>query len=118
VQYPVEHLMALLFNSGWLERQDLPVETVLGLAAATCTTIAFLPQLVKNWRNRSARDLSFGTFGLFTFGVALWLAYGLRIGNLPIIASNVIMLALQIANLGQMIWYRARLEGGKAPGAH
>jgi MtN3 and saliva related transmembrane protein len=80
--------------------------TLLGLVAATCTTIAFLPQVVKNWRTKSAGDLSFGTFGLFTTGVVLWLMYGALIGNLPIIVSNVITLALNVANLIQMVWYR------------
>lgn len=91
--------------------------TALGLAAAACTTVAFLPQVIKNWRTRSAGDLSFGTFGLFTFGVALWLMYGLLIGNVPIIVSNVITLALQVANLSQMAWYRGRRTGSKRPGA-
>jgi MtN3 and saliva related transmembrane protein len=82
--------------------------TALGLFAATCTTVAFLPQVVKNWRTKSAGDLSFGTFGLFTFGVLMWLTYGLLIGNAPIIFSNVITLLLNLANLAQMIWYRRR----------
>jgi MtN3 and saliva related transmembrane protein len=82
--------------------------TVLGLAAATCTTVAFLPQVIKNWRTKSAGDLSFGTFGLFTFGVVLWLVYGGLIENVPIIVSNTVTLALNIANLVQMVWYRSR----------
>jgi len=82
--------------------------TILGLLAATCTTVAFLPQLIKNWKRRSAGDLSFGTFGLFTAGVALWLVYGIIIGNLPIIVSNLVTLALNIANLVQMVKYRRR----------
>lgn len=90
--------------------------TALGLVAAACTTVAFLPQVIKNWRTRSAGDLSFGTFELFTFGVALWLMYGLLIGNVPIIVSNVITLALQVANLSQ-IGYRGRRTGSKLPGA-
>jgi MtN3 and saliva related transmembrane protein len=82
--------------------------TLLGLVAAACTTIAFLPQVIKNWRTKSAGDLSFGTFGLFTAGVVLWLVYGSLIGNVPIIVSNVITLILNVANLAQMIWYRRR----------
>ena len=82
--------------------------TVLGLAAATCTTIAFIPQVVRNWKTKSAGDLSFGTFGLFTFGLVLWLSYGLLIGNLPIIVSNTVTLALNAINLVQMVKYRKR----------
>jgi MtN3 and saliva related transmembrane protein len=82
--------------------------TMLGLLAATTTTVAFLPQVIKNWKTRSAGDLSFGTFGLFTAGLVLWLAYGLIIGNLPIIVSNIVTLALNAVNLIQMVKYRKR----------
>jgi MtN3 and saliva related transmembrane protein len=86
----------------------MDVVTVLGLSAATCTTVAFLPQVIRNWRTKSAGDLSFGTFGLFTFGLVLWLSYGLIIGNVPIIVSNTVTLALNAVNLVQMVKYRAR----------
>lgn len=82
--------------------------TLLGLAAAACTTVAFLPQVIKNWRTRSAGDLSFWTFGLFTFGLILWLAYGVLTRDVPIIVANVITLALNAVNLLQMVWYRKR----------
>lgn len=82
--------------------------TMLGLLAATTTTVAFLPQVIKNWKTRSAGDLSFGTFGLFTAGLVLWLVYGLIIGNLPIIVSNTVTLALNAVNLVQMVKYRRR----------
>lgn len=86
--------------------------TLLGLVAAGCTTVAFLPQVVKNWRTKSAGDLSFGTFGLFTVGVVLWLVYGVMIGNAPIVVSNVVTLTLNVANLGQMLYYR---RSGRPP---
>jgi len=82
--------------------------TVLGLTAAACTTVAFLPQVIKNWQTKSAGDLSFGTFGLFTAGLVLWLAYGISIGNLPIIVSNTVTLVLNAVNLAQMVKYRKR----------
>ena len=82
--------------------------TILGLLAAALTTVAFLPQVIKNWKTRSAGDLSFGTFGLFTAGLILWLTYGIIIGNVPIIVANVITLALNAVNLIQMVKYRKR----------
>jgi MtN3 and saliva related transmembrane protein len=80
--------------------------TTLGLVAATCTTVAFLPQVIRNWRTKSVGDLSFGTFGVFTTGVLLWLIYGALIRNLPIIVSNIVTLALNLMNLSQMVRYR------------
>ncbi|MCU0451589.1 MAG: SemiSWEET transporter [Bernardetiaceae bacterium] len=67
---------------------------LLGLVAASLTTLAFLPQVIRTWRLRSAQDLSLGMFSLLCVGVALWLVYGLLTGNLPIIAANGATLVL------------------------
>jgi 5'(3')-deoxyribonucleotidase/uncharacterized protein with PQ loop repeat len=61
---------------------------VLGTVAAVFTTVAFVPQIVKTWR-QGGRDLSYGMLLVFLTGVALWMAYGLFIGSLPVLLSNV-----------------------------
>ena len=68
--------------------------SLLGLVAGAFTTIAFLPQVLKTWKSRSAKDLSLGMFSIFTLGVAMWLAYGIMINDLPVILANVITLVL------------------------
>jgi MtN3 and saliva related transmembrane protein len=67
---------------------------LLGLAAGSLTTAAFLPQVIKTWKTRSAKDLSLGMFSLFCLGVALWLAYGLIVRDIPVIAANLLTLML------------------------
>jgi MtN3 and saliva related transmembrane protein len=67
---------------------------LIGLAAGTLTTIAFIPQVVKTYKSRSAKDLSLGMFSIFTTGIALWLTYGILINDVPVIASNMVTLAL------------------------
>jgi MtN3 and saliva related transmembrane protein len=67
---------------------------LLGFLAATLTTAAFVPQVIKTWRSRSAGDLSLGMLTVFTTGIVLWLAYGLALGAAPIIIGNVITLVL------------------------
>ena len=71
----------------------------LGFAAAFCTTAAFVPQLVRVVRLRSARDISLPTFLMFSIGVFLWLLYGLYTGSKPVIASNVVTLVLSLSIL-------------------
>jgi len=66
----------------------------VGLAAGMLTTIAFLPQVIKTWKSRSAKDLSLGMFSMFCVGVALWLAYGLLVWDIPVIAANLLTLML------------------------
>jgi MtN3 and saliva related transmembrane protein len=65
-----------------------------GYAAATLTTVAFVPQALKSWRTRDLSGVSLTMYGLFTIGVALWLAYGILLGSWPIILANAITLAL------------------------
>jgi MtN3 and saliva related transmembrane protein len=72
----------------------VPGITVIGLAAAACTTIAFIPQVIKTWRTRSTHDISLGMFLLLTTGITLWLIYGLVLSDLPLIAANGVTLCL------------------------
>jgi MtN3 and saliva related transmembrane protein len=66
--------------------------TLLGLAAAFCSTFAFLPQVIKTWRTRSTADISLGMFALLVSGIMLWLAYGILLQDLPLIAANGVTL--------------------------
>jgi MtN3 and saliva related transmembrane protein len=77
----------------------------LGLTAGALTTVAFLPQLIKTWRSKSARDISLGMFVLFTVGVALWLVYGLFTGAVPVIAANTVTLILALTILTLKLRY-------------
>jgi len=72
---------------------------LLGLAAGSLTTAAFLPQVIKTWKTRSAKDLSLGMFLLFCLGVVLWLAYGIIQRDIPVIAANLLTLILASALL-------------------
>ncbi len=68
--------------------------TLIGLAAAFCTTIAYLPQVLQTWRTRSTKDLSLPMFAVMTTGVFLWLVYGLLVRDVPLIAANGVTLVL------------------------
>jgi MtN3 and saliva related transmembrane protein len=69
----------------------------LGTLAGFCTTIAFLPQVLKVWRSRSARDISLVMYAVFTFGVGCWLVYGWMLMIWPIIIANIVTLVLVAA---------------------
>ena len=84
----------------------VPVD-MLGLAARTLTTIAFVPQIVRIVRGRHADDLSWWTFGTFALGVALWLVRGLELQAVPIIVANVVTLGLALVILVLKGWYRS-----------
>jgi MtN3 and saliva related transmembrane protein len=62
--------------------------TIIGFAAAFLTTASFLPQVVRTWRTRAARDLSLPMFLMLSTGLALWLLYGILLGRWPLILAN------------------------------
>jgi len=74
--------------------EDTNLFTIIGLAAGTLTTIAFLPQVIKTWQSKSAKDISLGMFSTFCTGVFLWIVYGFKIGDLPILLANIITFIL------------------------
>jgi MtN3 and saliva related transmembrane protein len=69
---------------------------LLGYAAGSLTTLAFVPQVVRTLRTRSAADLSWGMLVIFMAGVALWLSYGLALDSWPIILCNSLTLGLNL----------------------
>jgi MtN3 and saliva related transmembrane protein len=78
----------------------------IGLLAGTLTTLAFVPQVVKIWKTKHARDLSLGMFAIFSSGVLLWLWYGIEIGVTPVIVANAVTLGLSLTILFFKIRYR------------
>jgi MtN3 and saliva related transmembrane protein len=69
---------------------------ILGIVAALLTTGAFVPQVIKTWKTRSARDLSIGWLVAFTTGVGCWVVYSVMLGIVPMIVGNAVTLALAL----------------------
>ncbi len=72
------------------------IDDGLGLVAGFITTVAFIPQVLRILRTRSAYDISWGMFTILAIGSALWLWYGIRLQSLPLMATNVVTLSLQL----------------------
>ncbi len=77
---------------------------LIGLAAAFCTTVSFLPQVLRAWRTRSTKDLSLSMFLVFTAGIFLWLIYGLIQHDVPLIAANGTTFLLS----GSILYFKLR----------
>ncbi|PMB01523.1 hypothetical protein CEN49_27455 [Fischerella thermalis CCMEE 5273] len=78
--------------------------TILGLAAATLTTSAFLPQMLKTWQSKSAKDVSYTMLITFIVGIFLWLIYGIFRQDLAIILANFITLIFNMI----ILWLKIR----------
>lgn len=86
IAYPID---LISFNPMIITLTD-----TIGFISAALTTVAFVPQVIRVWKTKSARDVSLGMYALFNTGVAMWLCYGLLIESWPVIAANSITLLL------------------------
>ncbi|AFY99166.1 SemiSWEET transporter [Calothrix sp. PCC 6303] len=80
--------------------------TILGLIAGGLTTISFVPQMIKTWQTRSAKDVSFVMLITFISGIFLWLIYGILRQDIAIIAANGVTLIFNFIILGLKIRYK------------
>ncbi len=67
---------------------------IIGFAAAVLGTICWLPQTLKAWKSRETKDLSLGTNVAILVTMALWLVYGILLGSVPLVVSNIISIVL------------------------
>ncbi|NMM50653.1 SemiSWEET transporter [Marinigracilibium pacificum] len=81
-------------------------QEIIGIVAGCCTTIAFLPQVIKTWKSKSAKDLSLSMFLIFFTGVLLWLTYGILISDIPVILANGATLVLS----GILLFFKIRFK--------
>ena len=84
----------------------MSLETILGLAAAVCTTASHLPQLYKSWRTGETKDLSLKMIVVLWAGLALWLVYGFQRGDAALIFANGASLLLLSGVLYFKLWPR------------
>lgn len=78
----------------------------IGIVAGICTSISLLPQLIKIIREKNARDLSITYLVILLVGLMLWIWYGIRQEDMPIIATNAFATLLNVAILAVGIKYK------------
>ena len=78
---------------------DFSSADVIGSAAGTLTTVAFIPQVVRAWRTGSVEDLSLWMLLAFTTGVGLWTVYGVVTDAVPLIITNGLTFVLAMTLL-------------------
>jgi MtN3 and saliva related transmembrane protein len=87
--------------------------TAIGLVAALCTTVSYIPQLMKCWETGKTGDLSLKMFSILAGGIALWVIYGFLQNDAIIILANSISLCFLTA----ILYFKLRELGvGRRPG--
>jgi MtN3 and saliva related transmembrane protein len=84
----------------------MTIVDIIGALAAVFTTVSFLPQIVRVYRTKHARDLSMPMYVIFSAGVFLWMCYGLLINSSSIIAANGLTLIMCFYILAMKAKYR------------
>ena len=70
--------------------QHMNLISLVGFAAGTLCTLAYLPQALHSFRTKSVRDISLTMLVSLNIGLLLWVAYGFLIHSLPIILPNAV----------------------------
>ncbi len=76
-----------------MSQQSSAIE-LLGYAAASLTTLSFIPQAMRTLSSGDTRGISLSMYAFFTSGIALWLVYGIFTRNGPLIIANAITVVL------------------------
>lgn len=71
----------------------------IGYFAAFFTTIAYIPQAVKVFKEKNTAAISLAMYSMITTGIAAWLVYGILIGSPSLVLCNGISLVAAIAIL-------------------
>jgi MtN3 and saliva related transmembrane protein len=85
------------------------------MVAGTLTSVAAIPQVIKTFKTRHARDISIWQPLLLTIGVALWMFYGVLIHDLPLIIANITPLVCNALLTGMKVHYGRNDTTAAAP---
>ena len=88
----------------------MPLVTIIGSLAAICSTVSFVPQAWKIIRTRDTSGLSARMYAVTVTGFSLWLAYGIMLGEWPLIVTNAVCLALSAFILAMRILPQRKKE--------
>ncbi len=72
----------------------MDIFSIFGFIAMVASAIGFLPQVIKTFRTKRAKDISLNMLILIIIASVSWLTYGLGRSDTYIILTNTIMLVL------------------------
>jgi MtN3 and saliva related transmembrane protein len=79
---------------------------IIGYSAGAITSLTFLPQVIKTWKVKSAKEISLLMFVIAAVNEILWVVYGILLNNLVITLTNIIVLSMALT----MIYFKLRFK--------
>jgi MtN3 and saliva related transmembrane protein len=81
---------------------------ILGTSAGCFTIMAFLPQVCKTYKTKSAKGVSIHMFIIYSISILLWIAYGILLDKQVIYIPNMIIFVLSITQIILKVRYDRR----------
>ena len=79
---------------------------IIGIAAGIFTASSLIPQVIKTLREKKAEDVSLAMLFVLQAGLILWIIYGVKREDLPIIVTNCFSLLVNITMVILRFRYR------------
>lgn len=91
-----------------LKKNTMNAVDILGYSAGAITTLTFLPQIIKTWKEKSAKDISLGMFVIAAVNEVMWIAWGalLTPSNWIVIITNSIILLMSLTMIFLKLSYK------------
>lgn len=79
---------------------------IIGYLAACFTTFSLLPQIIRIWRLKEAKDVSLFMPIMVAVGSVLWTVYGFLLASIPIVAANTVALIIAVITTRYALKYK------------
>lgn len=81
---------------------------IIGLAAGILTATSLVPQVIKTLKEKKAEHVSLAMLFVLQGGLILWIIYGLKRTDMPIIITNCFSLLVNLVMVGLRIKYNRK----------
>jgi MtN3 and saliva related transmembrane protein len=78
---------------------------IIGIIAGICTSVSFVPQLIKIIKTKEAGDVSLFMLIIREVGLALWVVYGSIKGDFPVLITFAFSFLINTAVIVYKIKY-------------
>jgi MtN3 and saliva related transmembrane protein len=78
----------------------------IGILAGIFTAVSLIPQIVKIVKEKKSENISFAYLAILLAGLALWVVYGVLRKDVPVIATNVTSIVINLVTVFVGLKYR------------
>jgi MtN3 and saliva related transmembrane protein len=93
--------------AGNLQKNGMDSTQIIGLVAGILTASSLLPQVFKTLKDKKCEDVSLAMLFVLQAGIILWIVYGIKRDDFPIIATNSFSLLVNITMVVLRIKYKS-----------